>query len=114
MRLTTALPLLVVALVAAACGDVESEPAANPDQPVQAPARQDTVEAADPAVCKRLSRRLAGRRLEEARSLAREARCALRVVSQDGQDLPVTEDFSRSRINVRVESGRVAEVTGLF
>jgi type IV pilus biogenesis protein CpaD/CtpE len=103
---TTSLLVVVIALVAAACAD--------PEQPVQAPARHDTAEPSDPAACKRLSRRLVGRSLEEAQSMAREARCALRVVSQDGQDLPVTEDFSHSRINVRVESGQVTEVAGLF
>jgi hypothetical protein len=114
MRLVTA--LLVLALAVAACGSAEDEPAAaDPDQPVEAPARHDTVATpADPAACKRLSRHLAGRSLEAARSQAAEAKCALRVVSLDGEDLAVTDDFSRSRINVRVESGRVAAVTGLF
>ena len=117
MRLTTSLLVLLIALVAGACGSAEGGSAAGPDQPVQAPANHNSgepVEPVDPAVCKRLSRRLLGRPLEGAQSMARDARCALRVVSQDGHDLPVTEDFSRSRINVRVESGKVTEVTGLF
>ena len=113
MRLATA--LLVLTLAVAACGSADEPAAAGPDQPVQAPARHDAVTPpANPAACKRLSRQLAGRSLEEARSAARKARCALRVVSLDGADLAVTDDFSRSRINIRVESGRVADVTGLF
>jgi hypothetical protein len=117
MRLTTSLLVLMVALAGAACASTEGESAVDPDQPVQAPAQHDTVgavEPVDPAVCERLSRRLAGRPLDRAQSLARKARCALRVVSRDGQDLPVTEDFSRSRINVRVASGKVTEVAGLY
>jgi hypothetical protein len=117
MRLTTSLLVLLAALAAAACGSTAGGSAADPDRPVQAPAPHDVVgavELTDPAVCRRLSRRLGGRRLVDAQSLAREARCALRVVSQDGQDLAVTEDFSPSRINVRVESGKVTGVTGLF
>jgi hypothetical protein len=114
MRLTTSLMVLLLALVAAGCGSAEGA-AVNPDQPVQAPAQQDaTVEPVDPAVCERLSRRLVGRTLADAQASARKARCALRVVSQDGQDLPVTEDFSPGRINVRVEAGKVTAVTGLF
>lgn len=113
MRLTTSLLVLLLALAAAGCGSAEGEPSADPDQPVQAPAQHDAVKAVDPAVCERLSRRLVGRPLDDARSMVREARCALRVVSQDGHDFPITEDFSPSRINVRVASGKVTEVTGL-
>jgi len=114
MRPATTLLLLLLALVAAGCGSDEGEPAASPDQPVSAPAQHDTEEPVDPAVCERLSRRLVGRSLDKAMSMARTARCVLRVVSQDGRGLPVTEDYSTSRINVRVEAGKVAEVAGLF
>jgi hypothetical protein len=115
MRLTPPLLVIAVALAAGACGNGDGAPAANPDQPVSAPARHDDrVAIADPAVCRRLSRRLAGRRLEDAQSTARAARCVVRVVWQDGEHLLVTDDLSRSRINVHVESGRVTKVTGLF
>jgi hypothetical protein len=108
--------LVMLALGLAACGDAEPpEPAADPDQPVQAPARHEpTGPPPDPAACERLSRRLPGRGVDEAEALAREARCALRVVERDGRSLPVTEDFSESRINVRVRDGVVTEVAGLF
>ena len=114
MRATTTLLLLLLALVAAGCGSDEGGSAASPDQPVSAPAQQHPEAPVDPAVCERLSRRLAGRSLDKAMSMARAARCVLRVVSQDGRALPVTDDYSTSRINVRVEAGNVAEVTGLF
>ena len=38
--------------------------------------------------------------------------CALRVVRIDGKDLPVTEDFSESRVNVIVRDGLVVGVDG--
>jgi hypothetical protein len=112
-------PWLTVALALglAACGDAEppERPAAEPDQPVQAPARHEPAgPPPDPAACERLSRRLPGRSLDDAEALARRARCALRVVAVDGRDLAVTDDFSETRINVRVRDGAVSDVTGLF
>jgi hypothetical protein len=114
MRSTTTLLLLLLALLAAGCGSDDGGSAASPDEPVSAPAQHNTEEPVDPAVCERLSRRLVGRSLDKAMSMARAARCVLRVVSEDGRGLPVTEDYSTSRINVRVEAGKVAEVAGLF
>jgi hypothetical protein len=46
--------------------------------------------------------------------MAEEPGCVLRVVSEDGRSLPVTEDFDPSRINVRVAGGRVTENLGLY
>jgi hypothetical protein len=112
--------LFALALAIAACGEAD-EPVsgADPDQPVQAPADTSppggpAAEPASPARCRRVSRRLVGRQLGAAHSIARKAGCALRVVVEDGRSLPVTEDFSRSRINVRIEDGEVAGVAGLF
>jgi pimeloyl-ACP methyl ester carboxylesterase len=80
-----------------------------------APARRSNpAAAADPATCRRLSRRLRGRRLADAMALARKANCAVRVVERDGHQLVVTEDFSPTRINVKVSAGSVTEVAGLY
>jgi hypothetical protein len=40
--------------------------------------------------------------------------CALRVVRADGEDLPVTDDFSLSRVNVIVRAGVVVGVDGFY
>jgi hypothetical protein len=108
---------IVVTFGLAACGEAD-EPAAtaDPDRPVQAPA-EPSAPATTPAPkadCKRLSRRLVGRRLPQAESMARKRRCPLRVAIKDGRNLALTEDFSPSRINVRVDDGVVTEIVGLF
>ena len=38
----------------------------------------------------------------------------MRIVKEDGQDLPVTKDFRPTRINVEIELGRIVDVVGLF
>jgi hypothetical protein len=116
MRRLLPLAALALMLVVVGCGEAnESVPAADPEQPVQAPADQVATPApAAPKHCKRVSRRLVGRSVGAARSIARKARCSLRVVIEDGRNLPVTEDFSRSRINVRVDDGEIVEVVGRF
>jgi hypothetical protein len=108
---------IVVALGLAACGEAD-EPAstAGPDTPVQAPAKPapPATTPAPKADCKRLSRRLVGRRWVEAELMARKRRCPLRTAIRDGRNLALTEDFSPSRINVRVDDGVVTEIVGLF
>lgn len=108
---------VLLTLVLAACGEAD-EPAApdDPDRPVQAPAQtsEPPAKPANPAVCERLAPRLVGMTLEDAEALTSRKRCTLRVTSRDGLDLPVTDDYSPTRINVRVERGRVREVDGLY
>jgi hypothetical protein len=120
MRGSTWLIALAATLLIGACGD-DAEPVsgADPDQPVQAPAEPSppgarSDEPAGPARCKRVSRRLVRRPLGRAHAIARRTPCPLRIVVQDGRSLPVTDDFSPSRINVRVERGKIAEILGLF
>ncbi|HEU4655878.1 MAG TPA: hypothetical protein VFR97_00050 [Capillimicrobium sp.] len=113
-RGSVALVVLSVAALAA-CG--AEEPRAStwaPDDPVTAPAQPSAPVAADPAACRRVSRRLPGLRVRRAEARAEQAGCAFRVVRRNGTDLPVTEDFSPSRINVAVRSGVVTRVVGLF
>jgi hypothetical protein len=107
--------LLLVALFAG-CGEAdESAAPARPDTPVSSTPQPDPVaQPADPAACERLSRRLEGWSLNRARARAERDRCPLRVVERDGEQLAVTDDYSESRINVRVDAGRVTRVTGLF
>jgi hypothetical protein len=109
--------LIAITVLLAACGEAdEPTAAADRDRPVQAPAEPSPPVAspAAPRECKRVSRRLVGRRLRAARAVAERASCPLRVVIRDGRSLAVTEDFSPSRINVRTERGVVGEIVGLF
>jgi hypothetical protein len=85
----------------------------QPDQSVPGAAAHRRT-AGPSASLPRVSRRLPGHSLAAAHAIAAEARCPLRVVIQDGRGLPVTEDFSASRINVGVDDTRVSEIVGLF
>jgi hypothetical protein len=110
---------LALTLALVACGEAEgggsrpAEPVAAPEEPVSAPARHGATPPA-PRACGRLARRLVGRTLKAARSLAEERRCPLRVAIEDGERLALTEDFNPNRINVRVDGGQVTRVLGLY
>jgi hypothetical protein len=108
--------LVVIALAAVAlagCGEDERRAATgSPDDPVSSapdPAAP-AAPAASPKTCKRLSRRLVGMGLPAAHKRAAQKRCAVRVAVQDGEPQALTEDFSPSRINVRVRRGVVTGV----
>jgi hypothetical protein len=58
--------------------------------------------------------RLIGRRLPQARDLARAHDCTVRVVKRNGEGLIVTEDFSPTRIDVGVWNGRVTGIDGVY
>jgi hypothetical protein len=111
--------LATVVLMLAACGgdDAQTASTPDPDQPVGAPADPGPPAGAAPATpreCRRAGRRVVGRSLGAARAALDEARCALRVVIQDGEHLLVTEDFNASRVNVRVDDDRVTKILGLY
>src|SRR5919112_3883160 len=99
--------VMTITLFLAGCADFdESAGRGHPDQPVQSPAGRAAssgagTRPATPAACSAVSRRLVGRSLGAARSIARDARCQLRVVIEDGERLSVTDDFRPGRINVR-------------
>jgi hypothetical protein len=115
MRVVITAVVAALALVAAGCAEEQAAGSGDsPDAPVGAPAQTSPTAPDDPARCRRVSRDLVGRRLARAERMARTAGCVLRVVSRDGEDLLVTEDFSASRINVAVRSGTVTEVVGLY
>ena len=62
----------------------------------------------DAAAAERLdARRLIGLTLHEARGLAAEFDCTVRVIERDGRALPHTQDLRRDRINVDVRDRRV-------
>lgn len=74
-------------------------------QPLQCPGKTgEPVEAAP----------LRGLDVTAATAEAESRGCALRVVRVDGKDLPVTEDFSASRVNVIVRDGLVVGVDGFY
>lgn len=92
--------------------------------------RQDFLDAVDaagdgaadlPPLCSEASEgkasgaeQLVGESVGTAQDRAEEAGCGFRVVIEDGVGLPVTEDFSPSRINVEVRDGEVIRVDGLY
>ena len=62
----------------------------------------------DAAAAERLdARRLIGLTLREARRLAAEFDCTVRVIERDGRAVPHTQDLRRDRINVDVRDRRV-------
>lgn len=54
--------------------------------------------------------KLEGRRLKKAKKAARRHGCTVRVVKRDGEELPVSMDFSYNRINVSVRNRHVKKV----
>ena len=54
--------------------------------------------------------KLEGRKIRKAKKIAEKHGCTVRVVKKDGEDLPVTMDFSYNRINVSVRDRRVKKV----
>jgi hypothetical protein len=74
-------------------------------QPLQCPGKTgEPVEAAP----------LRGLEVAAAEAEASRRGCALRVVRADGKALPVTDDFSLSRVNVIVRAGVVVGVDGFY
>jgi hypothetical protein len=60
------------------------------------------------------TQRLVGLELAQAQELAAGYGCTVRVVVLDGVPQVITEDFSESRVNVRVDAGRVTAVDGVY
>ncbi len=103
--------LLAVAALAG-CGGDEERPAApaGPDEPVASEPGAPAAPAAPPKECKRLGARLVGVPMPAASERAERRGCPLRVAVLDGEPQALTEDFSPSRINVRVRDGIVRRV----
>jgi len=54
--------------------------------------------------------KLEGEKIRKAKRIAEKHGCTVRVVKRDGEELPVTMDFSYNRINVSVRNRRVKKV----
>jgi hypothetical protein len=109
------LPVVLLLIALAGCDEDSSGPSTtSADQPGEAPAQTTSTAAPDPAACEKVSKKLEGLTLSEAKQRAERAGCPLRVVARDGEDLPVTQDFLEARINVKVEDDRVTSVDGLY
>ena len=110
MRRAAAIPLLLVSLLASAALLAASGSAREPA----------VVSVGHPQYCPLHdpdgynARRLIGRRLPRARQIAHAHGCSVRVVKRDGESLPVTEDFSWTRIDVAVNDGRVTGIDGVY
>jgi hypothetical protein len=62
-----------------------------------------------PATAEQIGSGLVGYCLADAEQLASSFRYSVRVVRQDGVDLPITDDFSETRINVATKGDIVVE-----
>jgi hypothetical protein len=111
MRRAAAIPLLFVAVLGSAALLAASGSARDPalastgNHPQYCPLHDHDGYNA---------RRLIGKRLPRAREIARAHDCTARVVKRDGESLPVTEDFSWTRIDVAVNGGRVTGIDGVY
>lgn len=66
-----------------------------------------------PAFCasvKAATAEVVGLSLADAESAAQAAGCSIRVVEEDGEPLPVTQDFSPTRIGVATEDEEIVRV----
>ena len=111
------LAALATLLALAGCAAETEAPAGggagdDPDAPVSSTPSEPP--AAAPVKCTLAPRRVVGRTEPAARSLAERHGCLLRVIERDGTALAVTEDYSTSRINVRVRNGRVTAHDGRY
>lgn len=95
-------------------------PAPVPDTAVAPPANPAPADCVSPDVttpggvsADRIASGLPGLCLAVAQDLAKQFGFELRVVRQDGVDLPVTDDHSDSRINVAVDNGVVTSVVSI-
>ena len=80
----------------------------TPGHPAGDPQRLTPWCPRDAAAAQRLdARRLIGLTLREARRLAAEFACTVRVIERDGRAVPRTQDLRRDRINVDVRGRRV-------
>ena len=110
-----AVPVLLAFAALAGCGDDEERAAApgGPDAPVSSGSVEPSAPATPPTpsrTCKRLGHRLVGATLPSATARAERRGCPLRVAVLDGEPQILTEDFSPSRINVRVRDDAVTGV----
>lgn len=71
---------------------------------------QALSEVASEAAEKSARLRYLGKTLAEAEQIAQAQQERIRVVEQDGQDLPVTLDFHPGRINLEVLSGIIIDL----
>jgi hypothetical protein len=95
---------VVALLVLPACGgddDDDDGATASADSTTTAETGEDSAEFAA----------YLGLTVEEAEAMAEDEGRPSRVVSEDGEDLPVTMDFVENRLNFTVEDGVVVEVT---
>lgn len=57
-----------------------------------------------------IQRQYRGLTLQQAQDLASKTNTPIRVVEEDGIDLPITKDFSKGRINLELRNGKVIDL----
>lgn len=100
-------------LAVAGCGGGKDAPVADvtrPADPVHCPTADvgaaRTADAFD-------ARDLLGRSLADAEGVAKDHDCTVRVVVENGEELPQTMDLRTERINVEVRDGVVVGLRGI-
>jgi len=92
--------LLLLFLLLSACQQEQKPESPPPEKTAeQAPAPAPTPQS------------FVGLPLKEAETRAEQADLPHRVISQDGQEFPVTRDYRPERLNFTVENGIVTKVT---
>ncbi len=98
---TGGVAVLALSVLPACGGDDDDDDAAASSSDTTEASAEDSAEFAA----------YLGLTVEEAGAMAEDEGRPWRVVSEDGEDLPVTMDFVEDRLNFAVEDGVVVEVT---
>ena len=100
----------LLALLAALAAPASAPAATDKDEGIPCPAPRVDPPPEPGAEESWNAEKLEGRKIKKAKKVAERHGCTVRVVKRNGEDLPVTMDFSYNRINVSVRDRRVKKV----
>ena len=104
-RTPSRIKITIAALAVAGLVAAPSALAGQGKQPLRCPGKANQPVKSGP---------VRGLDVKAASEVAAKRGCQLRVVRIDGKDQIVTDDFSRSRVNVAIREGEVRRVVGFF
>ncbi len=105
-RVKSVSALSLCVLIVAACGgdDDKTDDPRSSAKPQFCPKGSDAYDASQ----------LIGLDLEAAREEAKQHRCSLRVVEEDGEVPALHSDLRSNRINIEVSDGEVVRIDGIY